>query len=55
MSVLGQCTLEKHKDLTSRVNIHIAKATSITQRIFKFIKEKFTFFKKQNWSWGLDY
>ena len=41
MSVLGHSTLEKHKDLTSRVNIHIATATLIIQRIFHIYKGKF--------------
>jgi hypothetical protein len=40
MSVLGHSTLEKLEDQTSRVNIHIAMATLIIQRIFHIYKEK---------------
>jgi hypothetical protein len=39
MSVLGR-TLEKHKDLISRVNIHIARPTLIIQGIFHIYKGK---------------
>jgi hypothetical protein len=40
MSVLGHSTLEKHEDLTSRVNIYIAMATLIIQRIFQIYNGK---------------
>ena len=43
MSVLGHYRLEIYKDLTSGVNIQIAQATSIIQRIFKNYKGKIYF------------
>jgi copper homeostasis protein CutC len=43
MSVLGHYRLEIYKDLTSGVNIQIAQATSILQRIFENYKGKIYF------------
>ena len=43
MSVLGHYRLEIYKDLTSGVNIQIAQATSIIQRIFENYKGKMYF------------
>ena len=43
MSVLGHYRLEIYKELTSGVNIQIAQATSIIQRIFENYKGKIYF------------
>jgi protein involved in polysaccharide export with SLBB domain len=40
---LGHYRLEIYKELTSGVNIHIAQATSIIQRIFENYKGKIYF------------
>ena len=48
MSVLGHYRLEIYKDLTSGVNIQIAQATSIIQRIFENYKGKMNFLVNSN-------
>ena len=48
MSVLGHYRLEIYKDLTSGVNIQIAQATSIIQRIFENYKGKMYFLVNSN-------
>ena len=47
-SVLGHYRLEIYKELTSGVNIQIAQATSIIQRIFENHKGKMYFLVNSN-------
>ena len=47
-SVLGHYRLEIYRELTSGVNIHIAQANSIIQRIFENYKGKMYFLVNSN-------